>query len=206
MTLRPRSTPDETRHRIMNAAEEQFRRVGYAKTAVADIANALNMSPANIYRFFASKLAINEAICRRFLAESEARMAEIVAGDDPAPERIARLIRTLHMLNRSRFVGEQRVHEMVAVAMSENWHAIEEHITLVVTSLTTLVSQGMASGHFANGDARAMALTVKDCCGCLLHPQMIAECVRHDRDMQDMCDRLIDFILAGLSARHGARP
>ena len=41
---------DEVRGRILEAAEEQFRRVGYHRTSVADIAAQLGMSPANIYR------------------------------------------------------------------------------------------------------------------------------------------------------------
>ena len=200
---RPKSTAEDTRHRIMDAAEEQFRRVGYAKTAVADIAVALGMSPANIYRFFASKLAINEAICRRFLAESDAMIISVLENGAPAPERLARLIRNLHEFNRSRFVGEHRVHEMVAVAMAENWGAVEEHLGFVVSSIAALIEQGVASGHFAPCDPRDTALTVKDACGCLLHPNVIGECVSHGRDMQTMCERMIDFVLAGLRARHG---
>jgi DNA-binding NarL/FixJ family response regulator len=42
-------------------AERLFRQFGYQKTTVADIAAALGMSPANIYRFFASKAAIKDA-------------------------------------------------------------------------------------------------------------------------------------------------
>jgi AcrR family transcriptional regulator len=45
---------DEARARILEAAEKQFRRVGYHRTSVADIAAELGMSPANIYRFFPS--------------------------------------------------------------------------------------------------------------------------------------------------------
>src|SRR5438309_2027013 len=53
---------DDTRARIMDTAEALFRRLGFAKTAVADIASALKMSPANVYRFFLSKNVIIEAI------------------------------------------------------------------------------------------------------------------------------------------------
>jgi AcrR family transcriptional regulator len=53
----------------MEAAEEQFRRVGYHRTSVADIAAELGMSPANIYRFFPSRDAINESICGRVVNE-----------------------------------------------------------------------------------------------------------------------------------------
>ena len=52
MNPQVRTKPDDTRERIMEAAEALFRRLGFAKTAVADIAAELKMSPANIYRFF----------------------------------------------------------------------------------------------------------------------------------------------------------
>jgi AcrR family transcriptional regulator len=51
---------DEARARILGAAEERFRRVGHHRTSVADIAAELGMSPANIYRFFPSRNAIDE--------------------------------------------------------------------------------------------------------------------------------------------------
>ena len=67
MNPQVRIKPDDTRERIMETAEMLFRRMGFAKTAVADIAAELRMSPANIYRFFDSKTAIVQAICKRCL-------------------------------------------------------------------------------------------------------------------------------------------
>src|SRR5262249_16858695 len=63
--------PDDTKARIVEVADALFRRIGYGKTTVADIAAELDMSPANVYRFFPSKDAIVQAICRRCLAEVE---------------------------------------------------------------------------------------------------------------------------------------
>ena len=63
--VRTATDPDETRARILEVAEEHFRRIGYHKTSVADIASELGMSPANVYRFFPSRAAINESICGR---------------------------------------------------------------------------------------------------------------------------------------------
>ena len=71
MSAQVKSKPDDTRVRIMDAAEALFRRLGFGKTAVADIAADLRMSPANVYRFFPSKNAIVEAICQRCLRELE---------------------------------------------------------------------------------------------------------------------------------------
>jgi len=67
----------QTRDRILAEAERLFRVYGYSKTTVADIAEACRMSPANVYRFFASKSAINNAICERIIAEDEAALIGI---------------------------------------------------------------------------------------------------------------------------------
>ena len=76
MNALPKTKPDDTRDRIMDVADRLFRQVGFAKTTVADIAAELDMSPANVYRFFASKNAIVEAICRRCLAELDLRAGQ----------------------------------------------------------------------------------------------------------------------------------
>lgn len=82
MNTQVRSKPDDTRARIIETAFALFRRLGFAKTAVADIASELGMSPANIYRFFPSKIAIVQAICQRCLGEVEERCGPSRAGAD----------------------------------------------------------------------------------------------------------------------------
>src|SRR5438874_7282358 len=92
MTAQIRTKPDDTRARIMDTAEALFRRLGYAKTAVADIAGELKMSPANVYRFFPSKNAIIEAICQRCLSELEDRAWAVARSRGSAAERLERLV------------------------------------------------------------------------------------------------------------------
>src|SRR5438876_10964890 len=86
---------DDTRARIMDTAEALFRRLGFAKTAVADIASELKMSPANVYRFFSSKNAIIEAISQRSLAELEDRAWPVERSRGSAAERIEWLVRAI---------------------------------------------------------------------------------------------------------------
>src|ERR1043165_5323581 len=87
-----KTRPDDTRARIMETAETLFRRLGFAKTTVADIASELGMSPANVYRFFPSKNAIVQAICQRCLAELEAKIWAVARSREPAPARLERLV------------------------------------------------------------------------------------------------------------------
>src|SRR5262244_1665821 len=84
--------PDDTRGRIIETAEALFRRLGFAKTTVADIASELRMSPANVYRFFPSKNAIVEAICKHCLSDVEEKAWAAARLPGPAAERIERVV------------------------------------------------------------------------------------------------------------------
>ena len=121
--MRPqvRTKPDDTRERIMETAEALFRRLGFAKTAVADIAAELGMSPANVYRFFPSKNAIVEAICQRCLSEVEEAAWAIARSKAPAAQRIERLILEILAYHKENLLTEQRVNDIVLVAIEHNW-------------------------------------------------------------------------------------
>ena len=91
MNAQLKTKPDDTRARIVETADALFRRLGYAKTTVADIAAELGMSPANVYRFFSSKNAIVEAICQRCLGELDSKAWAVARSRGSAADRITRL-------------------------------------------------------------------------------------------------------------------
>ena len=81
----------ERREQIIRAADEHFRHYGYAKTTVADLAKAIGVSAAYVYRFFESKQAIGEAVCAMTLAridDGELCAYDVVAGQ--LVERVTR--------------------------------------------------------------------------------------------------------------------
>src|SRR5260370_34757082 len=97
-TMNPQAKlrPDDTRARIMGSAEALFRRMGFAKTAVADIAAELGMSPANVYRFFPSKNAVVEAICKRCLSDVEEKAWTVARSKASAAARLERVVLESH--------------------------------------------------------------------------------------------------------------
>ena len=127
--MRPqvRTKPDDTRARIVETADTLFRRLGFAKTAVADIAAELRMSPANVYRFFPSKTAIVQAICQRCLSEVEENAWAIARSKAPASQRIERLILEILSYHKENLLTEQRVNDIVLVAIEHNWDHIRAH-------------------------------------------------------------------------------
>src|SRR3981081_480665 len=120
-TIPAKIRPDDTRGRIIVTAEALFRRLGFAKTTVADIAAELEMSPANVYRFFASKNAIVEAICKHCLSEVEEMAWTVARSKASGAERMERLILEILAYHKENFVSEQRVNELVVAAIEGSW-------------------------------------------------------------------------------------
>src|SRR5918994_4094108 len=107
--VRTGTDSDEAHARILGVAEEHFRRIGYHKTSVADIASELGMSPANVYRFFPSKSAINESICGRVVNEVAEIAFAIAHTNAPALEKLDRLLTAIHHHNKTKLIKEKRM-------------------------------------------------------------------------------------------------
>lgn len=199
MSVRARTGPEETKCRIVAVAEALFRRIGYAKTAVADIAAELGMSPANVYRFFPSKSAINNAICERLCAESEEQAEAILRSDKAPADKLRETVVSLHEHHKTLLTEEKRIHEMVEVAMNENWDSIEAHCNHFKDIFARIVAEGVASGDFdPEVNVEIAGKMIFSACAGLFHPTLIAQCERK----QDKPDphAMVDFLLRALRA------
>ena len=198
MTLISEHIEPDTRERILVVAERLFRQIGYQKTTVADIAKELRMSPANVYRFFDSKKSIHEGVARGLMGEVEIAAQTIASQRGSAAARLRELMKTVHRMNSERYVGDSKLHEMVAIAMEEDWEVCNAHIMLITQIMGSVIAQGMAAGEFEVDDLEQAALC---CCTGMIryfHPQMIAQCANKPGPT---IDQMIDFIIAGLSPR-----
>jgi AcrR family transcriptional regulator len=193
--------PDDTRARIMSTAEALFRRVGYAKTAVADIAGELGMSPANIYRFFASKNAIVEAICERCLSELEEKAWAVVRSKGSARERIERLFLEILTYHKENLLTEQRVHDIVLLAMEHDWEAIRAHKASLGNLLELLLRDGIAAGEFEPVDPRETAELIKRSMVIFTHPILIGHCVQEHLDLEAAVRQSVGFLLRAITPR-----
>jgi AcrR family transcriptional regulator len=195
------SQQDSMRSRIADVAERLFRSMGYQKTAVADIARELGMSPANVYRFFPTKSAINEAIAERLLIGLAEGAEAIAAGPGSAEEKLMAIAEHFRASGFQLFFAEKRMHDMVAAAMTEHWGVIERYIAHLQIMIQGVVQAGMDSGEFAPGDAQAAALAFKQATVAWHHPMMLADCLRKGQTEEEMRAELcstLGFVLAGL--------
>jgi AcrR family transcriptional regulator len=201
MNAQVKTRPEDTRGRIMETAEALFRRLGFAKTAVADIAAELKMSPANIYRFFSSKNAIVEAICQRCLGELDDNAWAVARSRGMASERLQRLFLEILTYHKENLLTDQRVNDMVLVAMEQNWDAILAHKETVRRVAETIVRQGIENGEFEPVDpAETAGLLLRSMVN-FCHPVLLAQCLQDGEDVEANLAAQVRFLLRAITPR-----
>ena len=132
------------------------------------------------------------------MGEVEVEAQRIAKTPGPAAPRLRELLTTVHRMNSERYVGDSKLHEMVAIAMEESWEVCVAHMELITQTIGSVISQGVATGEFEVADPPQAAL-----CSCtamikFFHPQMIAQTANKPGPS---IDQMVDFILAALAPR-----
>jgi AcrR family transcriptional regulator len=190
------SSRQENVTRILDSAEKLFRHYGYAKTTVADVARDLGMSPANIYRFFASKVEIHQAICGRKLAAGYKQAYHASHLPHSASERLRLFVHGQYQMTVDTMLDREKVHEMVVVAIERDWHVIDKHIDSIHALLADVIREGIAAGEFAEQDADAASRCFGAATVTLCHPQIVAQCLA--KTNRATIDELVEFSLKAL--------
>ena len=201
MNAQVKTKPDDTRARIIETADTLFRRLGFAKTAVADIAAELGMSPANVYRFFPSKNAIVEAICQRCLATLEEKAWAVARSRGSAASRMERLVLEILAYHRENLVTDQRVNDIVLVAMEHSWNAIEAHKEAIRGIAEMILRDGIEAGEFEPVDPRETSRLIMRALTSFTHPIVIASCLRDEEDVEAEARATVRFLLRSVTPR-----
>ena len=193
------SKKKDTQQLIVEVADRLFRQIGFQKTTVADIARELSMSPANVYRFFAAKSEINEAVCMDLLGKIEAAAEKIAASRGTAVHRIRNLFRSVEKTRTKQYMFDRKLHDLIEAAITENWVIMRRHTERMTAILEQIIAGGMASGEFLAGDSALAARLVNSACIRFSHPRLIVE---YEQDPEPSLDQMIGFCFAALAKQH----
>jgi AcrR family transcriptional regulator len=201
MNVQAKTRPEDTRSRIVETADALFRRLGFAKTAVADIAAELKMSPANVYRFFPSKNAIVEAICQRCLGELDAKAWAVARSPGSAAERIERLFLEILAYHKENLLTDQRVNDLVMVAMEHSWDAIRAHKEAIRMVVEKILREGIQAGEFEPVDPAVTAGLMMRSMVHFCHPVLLAQCLQDREDVEAGMVAQVRFALRAVTPR-----
>src|SRR5258707_2294296 len=117
----------ERREQIITAASDHFGHYGYGKTTVADLAKAIGLSTAYIYKFFDSKKAIGEAVCGLCLGDIAQALRSVAEEPKPASERLRPRFIELSRQGAALCSASPKMHDIVAAALLEKWQSCKSH-------------------------------------------------------------------------------
>jgi len=157
----------------MQAAIRLYREIGYRKTTIADVARDASMSPANLYRFYPSRRALEEAVVTKLLEEVSAAAASAARTGRSGLERLNNALRAISRMHEDRLANNVRLHELVVAAVQANWPASLSHADRLRGVVRSIIAAGQASGEFQAGSPIALACCLLDAMDAYLNPSRI---------------------------------
>ncbi len=140
----------DTQERILLAAEGRFEFYGYNKTTMAEIADDLSMSAANLYRYFRNKKSIAEECVKRCIDARISSLRSVVLRADISPsEKLeAFILKCLHV-SYAQLQDKPRINEMVISISQGSFELVEYKINQERALLVEIIAEGNSSGEFS---------------------------------------------------------
>src|SRR5580698_10149223 len=155
----PANTP-LTRDRILATAEDVIRRFGPDKATVVDVARALGVSHAAVYRHVATKAELRDLVVARWVEETMPPLLAIVAKPGPAPQRLNKLIDTLIAIKRRRAVDDPEVFAAYRTLATGAKSVVAAYVDELLRLVATVIRSGVNDGIFRAVDPDAAARAI----------------------------------------------
>lgn len=191
---------DSIRDRILDATVEQLRRHGPAKTGVVDVARALDMSHSNVYKHFASKSALFDAVAARWLAFVMMPLTKITEDKKTAaPKRLKAWLRTLAEVKRKKVLDDPELFAVYSSITAGAHEVVAQHMTHMLDEIATILRDGAKAGDWPLKSTERSARLILNGTSRFHHPAMV-QLDGGKSDLKEL-DALVDVLIAGLQAQ-----
>lgn len=137
----------DRRDEILDAAEQLYDAMGFEKVTVTDVARVLGMSPANLYRSFANRQAIDEAVTKRTLATVEDaawQVARTAAADPIAAFR--QLCSDIALKMSDILFRSGRASDLCLAATRGHWPPVRDFTDTLHGVIRHVIAEGQRQG------------------------------------------------------------
>ena len=196
---RPQTDLDSGREAILALMVELIEERGSSAFTMTELAARAGMSTANLYRYFASKEALIEAVAEHWFQPKVAIMEEVIASElDPR--------RKMYEFYARRFARMKAEWERDPVAFANYVELGKEHFELVRSYvdlgdhyLAVIIGEAQAEGYFAGLSIDEAISLVNQMTG--LYVNIGAMELIMPKLSNDKLARIIDAVFDGLSAQ-----
>lgn len=168
---------------------------------VVDVARALGMSHANVYRHFPSKAALRDAVIERWLYGISAPLAAITAGSMPPPERLVAWLWALIHAKQRKVLDDPGLFATYHTAAVDARAVVDAHLAEMCAQLADIVQAGVDEGSFSPRNSHQAAGAVLNATSPFHHPLLLRDPLRRGAEQDAEADATISLLLAGLRAR-----
>jgi len=146
----PKPTADIplTRDRILATAEDVIRRFGPAKANVVDVARALGVSHAAVYRHVATKADLRDRVVGRWAEATMPPLRAIAAMRGSAPKRLRQLFDALIAVKRRRAAEDPELFAAYRTLAADAQSVATAHVDELVGLAATIIRSGVKEGTF----------------------------------------------------------
>ena len=116
-------------------------------------------------------------------------------------DRLERLELEVFAYHKENLLEEQKVNDIVMVAMEESWDAIMAHKEVIRTALELILRDGIEAGEFEPVDPRETSALIMKAFVCFCHPVLIAQGLQETQDQEADARSLIRFLLRAITPR-----
>ena len=149
-----------TRERILVAAEDVIRRFGPAKATVVDVARALGVSHAAVYRHVATKAELRDLVVGRCAEATMPALRAIAAEPGPAPERLRRFFDALIAGKRRWAAVDPELFSAYRTLAAAARSVTGTHVDELIALAASIVRHGVADGTLRAADPLIAARAV----------------------------------------------
>ncbi|MGI4745072.1 MAG: TetR family transcriptional regulator [Janthinobacterium lividum] len=171
---------------ILESAKTQVRRFGESKTNVMDVARAMGVSHAALYRFYRSKSAMMDAIVQEAMDDEARLAAEHVETDGPPAERLTGMLLDLYRHKRDRFVGDREIHDLYRRIVVERPDMIAAYAERITSLVARLIEKAVLGGEWKVDNISVAAGVVRDAAMIYVHPAFVAQLVTAGAPVEGM--------------------
>jgi len=164
-----------TRLRILDKADALFHRLGFYKTTVADIARELEMSPANVYKFFTSKEALVQAVAEWNLNLFKATISEALKEGKTSSSKLKVLATTIYQFHKNKFRSDHELYRLMVAAHDEQWPCVLEFKAFLRRTLAEIIEEGVEAEEFSHLEASIEAEVLFDSLTWIINPLLMFE-------------------------------
>lgn len=187
-----------TREQILEAAEDVLRRYGPAKANVVDVARDLGVSHGTVYRHFASKAALRDAVTHRWLESISDPLETIAAENVAAPARLVRWLDGLVRAKRRKALEEPELFATYVELTADSREVVQAHVETLVGQLARIIADGVEQSELTATDPATAARAVFDATSRFHNPAHAAQW--SDPQIDAAYEGVRNLILRGLAS------